>query len=102
MDVDLIDGNTHDMTLYVAGWLAQQESEQIQISNAATGAVLDTETLSNIEGTAVYLEWMVTGKLAITVTNLAGSRAQVSGLFFDPSTTVPAAPDLERLQPIDY
>ena len=36
-------------------------SEQIQISSATTGAILDTETVSNFSS-GVYLQWNVTGQ----------------------------------------
>ncbi len=62
----------------------QGRSEQIQITNAATGAVLDTETISSFTK-GVYLQWAVAGDVTIKVTSLAGPNAVLSGLFFDPS-----------------
>ena len=56
-------------------------NEQVQILDATTGTVLDTETLSSFHG-GEYLSWNVTGNVVIKVTNLnAKSNAVVSGLF---------------------
>ena len=59
-----------------------------------TGAMLDTETISNFT-TGVYLQWVVSGDVLITVTSIAGPNAELSGLFLDPpSTTEAATPDV--------
>src|SRR5439155_183058 len=67
-------------------------SEQIQLTSAATGAVLDTATVSSFSG-GVYLQWKVSGHVVITLTNLAGTQtnAVLSGLFFDPPTSAQSA-----------
>ena len=62
----------------------QGRSEQIQIINAATGTVLDTETISSFSAGTSTLQWAVTGNVVFTVTSLAGPNAVISGLFFDP------------------
>ena len=87
--VDLTDDQPQDIALYALDWDNQGRSEQIQISNASTGAVLDTETLSNFSQ-GVYLQWRVFGNVVITVTNLAGPSAVLSGLFIDPLSESPA------------
>ena len=60
MDVNLTDGQIHDLELYFLDWCQPGRSEQVQISNATTGAVLDTETISSFS-TGVYLDWAVAG-----------------------------------------
>ena len=45
--------------------------EKVQISNAATGAVLDTETVSSFHS-GVYLDWAVSGNVLITITTWPG------------------------------
>ena len=62
----------------------------MQISNAATGTVLDTETISSFSG-GVYLDWTVSGNLVITITRQAGINAVLNGLFLDPTTPTPTA-----------
>jgi subtilisin family serine protease len=93
VDVNLTDGQAHDLTLYAVDWSNIGRSEQIQITSAGTGAILDTETLSNFYSGA-YLQWKLSGSVAITVKTLAGANSVLSGLFFDaPSATAQASPD---------
>ncbi len=87
VNLNLIDGQAHDIELY---FLDLQSSpsrvEQIQISDAKTGTVLDTETVSSFTGGA-YLDWKVQGDVVITITHEAGANAVLSGLFVDPAAT---------------
>jgi hypothetical protein len=82
--VGLSDGQVHDLALYAVDWWGQGRSEQIQLINAATGGVLDTETISSFTG-GEYLQWAVSGNVVIKVTNLAGPSAVISGLFLGPA-----------------
>ncbi len=90
INLNLTDGQAHDIALYAVDWDSKGRSEQIQISSAATNAILDTETISSFSS-GVYLQWNVTGNVIITVTTLAGPNALVNGLFFDPPTTAAAS-----------
>ena len=75
------------MELYFVDWDSTSRSETVTISNASTGAVLDTETVSAFHS-GVYLDYAVSGNINITLTHVAGANAVLSGLFLDPSTTV--------------
>ena len=86
MDVDFTDGKTHDLELYFVDWDSTTRSEQVQISNASTGTVLDTETISSFHS-GVYVNWQVSGNVVITITTLTGANAVLSGLFIDPTTS---------------
>ena len=86
VDVNLTDGQTHDLALYFLDWDQEGRSERVQLTNAATGTVLDTETVSSFES-GVYLQWAVSGNVLITFTRLAGKNAVLSGLFLDPAST---------------
>ena len=86
VDVNLTDGQTHDITLYALDYDYYGRNEQIQITSAATGAVLSTETISNFSG-GVYLEWAVSGNVVITFTNTGGPNAILNGIFFDPAAS---------------
>ncbi|MGP0070292.1 MAG: PA14 domain-containing protein [Isosphaeraceae bacterium] len=86
VDVDLTDGLMHNLELYFLDWSNSGRVERVQISNATTGAVLSTETVSSF-ASGVYLEWAVSGNVAITITSLSGPNAVLNGLFFDPLTT---------------
>ena len=90
VDVDLTDGQAHDLELYFLDWSNSGRSEQVQVSNAATGALLDTETVSSF-AKGVYLEWTVSGNILITITRLSGPNAVLNGLFFDPTSVTTTA-----------
>jgi hypothetical protein len=53
VDVNLTDGNTHLLALYFLDWDNNGRSEQVQLANAATGAILDTESMSSFYGGGV-------------------------------------------------
>ena len=90
VDVDLTDGQTHDISLYALDYDNEGRSEQIQFTSASTGAVLSTESIANFSG-GVYLEWAVSGDVVITFTNTGGPNAVLNGIFFDPGTASPGA-----------
>ncbi len=73
-------------------------SEQIQFSNAGTGAVLSTETVSNFSGGA-YLNWTISGNVLITITKQARANAVLSGLFLDPAATSKSTPTITWANP---
>ncbi len=87
VNVNLTDGQQHDLELYFVDWDSTGRKEQIQISNASTGAVLDTETVSCFHN-GVYLDYAVSGNVNIKITHTAGANAVLSGLFVDPPSTV--------------
>ena len=53
--MNLTDGKTHDLELYFLDWDSTARQAEVQISNAATGAVLDTETVTSFHA-GVYLQ----------------------------------------------
>ena len=87
VDVDLTDGQVHDLELYFLDYDTTSRSESVTISNAVTGAVLSTQTVSSFSS-GVYLEWAVSGNVLITIRKIAGSNAVLSGLFLDASAVV--------------
>ena len=82
MDVDLTDGLTHDLSLYLLDWDSTSRAETVQISDALTGSVLSTQQVKPFH-TGTYLTWAISGNVVITTTKLAGANAVVSGLFFE-------------------
>ena len=80
--VDLTDGQPHQMALYLLDWDRASRVENVTILDAATGAVLDTRSISAFAN-GEYLVWQVRGNVVVRVTNEPGSlNAVVSGLFF--------------------
>ena len=86
VDVNLTDGQAHDLELYFLDWDQQGRTEQVQISDASTGAVLSTQTISSFQS-GVYLDYAVSGNIVITITRRAGTSNVLSGLFLDPAST---------------
>ncbi len=87
VDVDVTNGQSYNLELYFLDYNGgNARSEHIQLSNASTGAVLNTETVSNFTG-GDYLNWTISGNVLITITKTAGANAVLSGLFFDPATS---------------
>ena len=84
--VDLSDGQVHDLELYFVDWDSTSRAEQVQISDASTGAVLSTQSVSAFQS-GVYLDYVVSGHIVITITLTAGANAVLSGLFLDPLST---------------
>jgi hypothetical protein len=83
VDVDLSDGQLHDLELYLVDWDSTSRAETVTISDAASGAVLSTQTVSSFSA-GVYLDYAVSGNLVITFTRTGGANAVLSGLFIDP------------------
>ena len=83
MAVNLTDGKPHYLGLYFLDWDGSARSEQVQLVDAATGAVVDSQTVSSFHGGAV-LDWSVSGNVLVKITRLSGSTAVLSGVFIDP------------------
>jgi hypothetical protein len=83
IDVNLSDGNSHRVSIYALDWdFNGARSERFDVINAATGAVMDSRTISSFQN-GEYLSWNLQGSVIIRVTNLAaGLNAVVSGIFF--------------------
>jgi RHS repeat-associated protein len=86
IDVNLTDGQAHQVSLYLLDWdqAGGGRSERIDVLDADTQRLLDTRTVPSYAG-GEYLKWELSGHVQFRVTNLSGPNAVVSGLFFDPS-----------------
>lgn len=85
VDVNLTDGSTHQIALYVVAWNNNNQStESIQILDASSGAVLDTQNVSNFPD-GKYLVWNVAGHVKIHVVPQGGGGSTLSGIFLDPA-----------------
>ncbi len=87
VDINLLDGQAHGVALYLLDWDNAGRKEQVNILNAVTGTVLNSQTVSNFSQ-GVYLDWSLRGHIQIQITSLNATNAVLSGLFFG---TVPAA-----------
>ncbi|HEY2588080.1 MAG TPA: ELWxxDGT repeat protein [Tepidisphaeraceae bacterium] len=90
LDVNLTDGQAHQVALYLVDYDYRNRSETVQVSDAGTGQVLDTQNVSGFQG-GRWLVYDLSGHVTITVTNNSGSaNAVASGLMFDPVTAAGA------------
>ncbi len=89
VDVNLTDGNTHDLELYFLDYDCRGRSENVQVSNTS-GTVLSTQAISSFSA-GEYLNWVVSGNLVITITNTSATAANavLNGVFIDSTTTTP-------------
>jgi uncharacterized repeat protein (TIGR01451 family) len=86
IDVNLNDGNTHQIALYCLDWDGNgARAERVDVLDAWSGAVLDTRSVANFQG-GQYLVWNLSGHVTLRITQTAGANAVVSGLFFAPPT----------------
>ena len=93
INVNLSDGNTHRVALYLLDWDTFSRAESITISDAVSGAVLNTQNFSNLHN-GVWAVWNLKGNVVITVTNTATSgdgATIVSGIFFGAPTNTASA-----------
>jgi hypothetical protein len=82
INLNLTDGNTHRIALYLLDWDSNPRNDTISIVDAATNTLLDLETFSNFHN-GEYAVWNLRGHVLIQVTNESGANAVVSGIFFD-------------------
>jgi uncharacterized repeat protein (TIGR01451 family) len=90
-DVNLTDGLSHQLALYLIDWDNKGRSETIQILDATSGTVIDSETIPGsgtstsstnfVNGT--YLKWSISGHVKINFLLNGGANAVASGMFFD-------------------
>ena len=91
VDVDLTDGQAHNLELYLLDYDTTSRSEQIVFTDANTHAVLSTQSVSSFHS-GVYLNYTISGNVLITITKTGGANAVLSGLFFDPRRRRPGPP----------
>ena len=83
VDVNLRDGQVHRLELYLLDWDNAGRAEQVKISDARTGAILSTQSVSSFQS-GLYLDYAVSGHVRITITNQGGPGVILNGLFLDP------------------
>jgi hypothetical protein len=82
----------HQVALYLLDWDGQGRTETITLTDAVSGAVLDTQTASSFHG-GIYYIWQISGDVHFTFqTTVAPVNAVLSDVFFD--TTAPSPPML--------
>jgi serine/threonine-protein kinase len=82
IDVNISDGKRHQMALYCLDWDTNSRSQTIQILDARTNKVLDTQSISSFNQ-GIYLRWKVSGHIKLVLTRTGIYNAVASGIFFD-------------------
>ena len=90
INVNVTDGGTHRLALYALDWNKYGWNGTYEIHDHVSQQVLSSQTLSNY-GNGVYAIWAITGNVDVVVNHIVGSPNPpgLSGLFLDPSGTVP-------------
>lgn len=83
LNLNLTDGATHRIALYLLDFDNRSRSESISVVDAATNAVLDTESYASFSS-GDYAVWNVKGNVIFRITQTGKSHAVFSGVFFDP------------------
>jgi hypothetical protein len=82
INININDGNSHQVALYLLDWDSTSRNETITVSDASTGQIYDSEDIANFHN-GKWAVWKVQGNLNFTVTPNDGPAAVVSGIFFD-------------------
>ena len=110
IDINLTDGNTHQVGMYALDWDPEGRAETISLADATSGAVLDSRSISSFAN-GEWLLWNLTGHVTVTVTQTGPENAVISGLFFDPPatlkpdfavTTTPSSQTIGRSASVNY
>jgi hypothetical protein len=83
LNLNLTDGNTHRVALYLLDFDYRSRAESISVVDAASNTVLDTESYANFSS-GEYAVWNVKGNVIFQITQTGQSPAVFSGVFFDP------------------
>ena len=81
VDLAFTDAAPHTVAMYFLDWDGLNRAQTVQVLDGATGAVLDTRSLSHFSNGS-YLVWTMTGHVTVKITNTAQPNAVLSGIFF--------------------
>ena len=90
VDVNLSDGQSHQVALYFLDWDSASRAQTVEVLDAGTGAVLESRSISGF-GSGLYLVWNISGHALIRVTRSGGANAVLSGVFFGGGIQLPTA-----------
>jgi len=82
IDLNLAPGVSHQVALYLLDWDFNNRAERIDILDAVSGAVLNSQNVSNFAG-GQYFVWTLSGHVTVQVVRTSGNNAVVSGVFFN-------------------
>jgi hypothetical protein len=89
VDVNLTDGQTHWVALYLVDWDNAGRVERIDALDGGSGQVLHSMPEYSFSG-GDYFVYVISGHVQFRVTDVSGPNAVLSGIFFGDSATSPA------------
>jgi len=91
IDLAFNDTAQHRVAIYCLDWDSTLRAERVDILDATSGNVLNTQNVTNFHN-GQYLVWQMSGHVQIRVTSTAAnSNGVISGLFFDRAGQAPVA-----------
>lgn len=91
VDIDLVDGATHQAAFYGVDWDRRGRSQRVEVLDASTGAVLDARTMTAFQN-GQYLVWTLSGHVKLRFVNTGPNNTVLSGIFFGGSGAVVPPP----------
>ncbi|MBV9745880.1 MAG: hypothetical protein JO099_19120 [Acidobacteriia bacterium] len=91
VDINITDGGTHAVALYVLDWPDQGRAQNMNLVDASTGHPLDSRLAVDFSG-GQYFVWNVSGHVQAKLTLAGGPNAVVGGIFFGPPLAAPPPP----------
>jgi hypothetical protein len=94
IDLNIIDGKSHDMALYMVDWDRAGRWATVDVIDPLTRKLLDSRNVTSF-GSGRYLKYRVSGHVQFRITNVwtkrytASPDAGFSGVFFDAEETKP-------------
>ncbi len=88
VNLNFTDGQTHRVAMYFLDWDNNGRTQTVEILDAGTGAVLNSQTISGF-GNGKYLVWDLKGSVRARFTKVSGYNAVLNGLFFGPAPANP-------------
>ena len=82
INVNINDGGTHSVALYMLDWDTTTRVETVTIRDLSTGTLLDTRVFNNFHN-GVYALWNIKGNVVMTVQASDSTSPSVSGVFFN-------------------
>jgi subtilisin family serine protease len=82
VDVNIADGATHQLALYLVDWDSTQRIETLEVRDATSKVLLDSRSVARFNG-GQYWRWTISGHVEVRVVGVTGINAVVSGVFFD-------------------
>jgi hypothetical protein len=90
LDINLTDGQTHRVALYMVDWDHTSRVQTVTLADAVTGTALDgPRTVSNFHN-GQWLVWNLSGHVKLMIANAANPNAVMSALCFGPPPLAPA------------